>query len=104
MDTAKAVTATFDPNYKAKLMPDINYASIQDAYDNVLSVGEIRAQTYFFQEVGGLALGKISAKEITLKGGYVDDYSDAAITGLTSIRGPLTIQSGKLTVERVTIK
>lgn len=104
MDNYKSVTATFALNYKARLMPGSDYASIQDAYDTAGSVDEIRAQTYFFAEERGLELGKTAAKAITLKGGYSDAYDEAAITGMTSVQGPVRILGGRLTVQRLTIR
>jgi len=106
MDTAKVVTATFDPNYKARLAPsNAPFASIQDAYDNAADVDEIDAQSYYFREPNGVLFGEKTAKTITLNGGYkLDDDSYTTITGMTEVQGPIIVQSGKLIVERLVIK
>lgn len=114
MDNYKSVTATFDLNYKVKLIPDSgltpasDYASIQDAYDNAQDKDEIRAQTYYFPEEGGLVLGRTAAKTITLKGGYSADYinatSSGTASGMTEVQGPVRIQGGRLAVQRVMIR
>jgi hypothetical protein len=108
MDNYKSVTATFDLNYKARLMPGSDYASIQDAYNDAVSEDEIRVQTYFFQETEGLVLGRTAAKAITLKGGYSTDYinatSSGTTSGMTEVQGPVRIQGGRLAVQRLTIR
>lgn len=111
MTAGKAVTATFDLNYKVKLLPKnildpaMYLASIQDAYDDAVDGDELRTQTYFFNETGGLSLGMVSAKTVTLKGGYkLDDASYTVITGMTTVKGPLKIQQGRLNVQRLKIQ
>lgn len=108
MDNYKTVTATFDLNYKARLIPGSDYASIQDACDAARSGDEIRVQTYFFPETEGLVLGRTAAKTITLKGGYSADYinatSSGTTSGMTEVQGPVRIQAGRLAVQRMTIR
>ena len=104
MDADKTVQASFDLNHKAKLLATgAQQASIQDACDAAADGDTIQAQTYFFQESEGVTVGKVSAKTITLKGGY-DDTGFTTNTGMTSVQGPLTIRSGTLIVERLTVR
>jgi len=104
MDSDKSVTATFDAINKAKLLQaGTHQASIQDAYDAAISGDTILAQAYFFQEPQGVTLGSLSPKTITIKGGYADN-AYVAVSGVTTVRGPVKIQSGKLIVERLKIK
>ncbi len=101
----KTVIATFDPIYKVRLMPNTDFASIQDAYDSAADGAEIRAQEYFFLEPAGVTLGNVSAWTITLKGGYKpDDANFDTVTGLTTVQGPVNIERGSLTVERLIIR
>ncbi len=110
MTAGRAVTANFDLNYKVKLLPNnildpaMYLASLQDAYDDAVDGDELRAQTYFFPEVGGLSIGLASAKGITLKGGYqLDDTGYTVITGVTTVQGPVKIRSGTLKVQRLKV-
>jgi hypothetical protein len=101
----KTVTATFDPVYRVKLMPNADYASIQDACDAASDPAEIRAQEYFFQEQRGVMIGAVSAKAITIKGGYqLGDASYSNITGMTTVQAPLTVGLGRITVDRIEIR
>jgi CSLREA domain-containing protein len=101
----KTVTATFDPVYRVKLMPNANYASIQDACDAASDPAEIRAQEYFFQEPQGVVIGAVSAKTITIKGGYqLGDTSYTTVTGMTTVQAPLTVGLGRITVDRIEVR
>lgn len=106
MDSSKTVTATFDLVNRVKLVSSAaSFASIQDACDAATSGDTILAQDYFFQEPNGVTIGALSAKTLTIRGGYtLGDASYSAITGVTSVQGPVKIQSGTLTVERLMIR
>lgn len=107
MDSNKTVTATFGLADRVKLSSKATevYASIRDACDAAAISDTIKAQEYFFQETSGVTIGATSAKNIIFKGGYaLGDSSFNAITGVTSVQGPVKIQSGSLTVDGLAIR
>ena len=89
MTADKTVTATFDPNYKAKLIPGgALFASIQDAYASVASGSlTIQAQAWSFLE--DLLFGNGTA--VTLTGGMDASYNPTS--GYATVKS-LTVGSG----------
>jgi len=80
------------------------HTSIQDACDVAASVDTIMAQEYFFQEPQGVTIGQVTAKALTIKGGYAPgDGNYNTVTGITTVLGPLTIVHGSLTVDRLAV-
>jgi parallel beta-helix repeat protein len=98
MDSDKTVTATFDPVYKVKLMPNTNFASIQDAYTSVPSGSmTIQAQAWSFLE--DLVFGNSTA--VTLTGGMDASYNPTS--GYSTVKS-LTVGTGSAVVGNITIK
>lgn len=99
MDANKGVTATFNPNFKAKLMPGgTSFASIQDAYSSVSSGNiTIQAQAYFFLE--DLLFGNNTT--VTLTGGMDSSYNPT--TGYASVKS-LIVGKGLAIIRNITIK
>ena len=95
----KTVTATFDPNNKAKLIPGgALFASIQDAYAGVPSGSlTIQAQTWSFLE--DLLFNNGTA--ITLTGGMDGSYNPT--TGYSTVKS-LTVGTGSAVIGNITIK
>ena len=78
--------------------PDVFYRSLQNAFDNVANDSVVRAQGVTFTE--NLSLNRPVA--VRLLGGYNIDWSGP--TGVTTIDGDLTIDTGSLVVDRVVIR
>jgi hypothetical protein len=77
----------------------INYATVQEAYDEVTAVKTIMMPEYVFTE----ALSFSGSKTVSLEGGY--DCGFAAQSGYTTIYGSLTIAgTGGVAVDRMIIK
>lgn len=74
------------------------YPHIRDAYAALAADGTILARQFQFD--GGLTLDQ--GWILLLKGGYNPAYSENS--GYSTIAGALTVQSGRLTVERVLVK
>jgi hypothetical protein len=89
----KTLTATFDPNYKAKLLPGgALFASIQDAYASISSGSvTIRAQAWPFIE--DLLFGNGTAVTLTggMNGGYIPTTGYSTVKSLTVERGSAVI-------------
>jgi hypothetical protein len=98
MTADKTVTATFDPNNKAKLIPgDTLFASIQDAYASVPSGSlAIRAQAWTFQE--DLLFNNGTA--VTLTGGMDASYNPTS--GYATVKS-LTLGTGSAVISNITI-
>lgn len=96
-DADKFVTAAFTaaPPVRAG---STGYQSLQEALDLVLPGGTVRALATEFSE-SPVVNRKVS---IRLLGGYSGSYLEN--TGWTTVRGTLTIRSGRLSVERVKIR
>jgi uncharacterized repeat protein (TIGR02543 family) len=92
------VTATFDPIYKVRLMPNTSFASIQDAYAGVPSGSlTIRAQAWSFLEDLHFANGTA----VTLTGGMDTGYNPTS--GYSSVKS-LTVGTGSAVIGNITIK
>jgi hypothetical protein len=99
MDANKTVTATFDPNNKAKLIPgDTLFASIQEAYASVPSGSlAIQAQAWSFLE--DLLFSNGTA--VTLTGGMDSSYNPT--TGYATVKS-LTVGTGSAVIGNISIK
>jgi len=101
MSANQDVTATF--SYVKPAMVDgatpQYYDTLQEAYNNAPSTGGvIKARKFTFVEM--LALDK--GKQVTIKGGYAPNYADRP--GFTLLQGKLTVGTGSLVTERLTVK
>jgi hypothetical protein len=94
LDTAKTCNAVF--TITPIRIPD--QGTIQAAYDAVLANGSIQAQIHTYPEHVSFH------RPITaiLNGGYIPDWT--AATGMTTIQGSLTIESGTAIVSNLIIK
>ena len=99
MDADKTVTVTFNPNFKAKLLPGAAlFASIEDAYASVPSGSmTIQAQTWSFLEDLLFANGTA----VTLTGGMDASYNPTS--GYATVKG-LTVGTGSAVIGNITIK
>jgi hypothetical protein len=100
MNANRTVTATFNfrTGYKSRIGDTASYYStLQGSYDNAPNPGIVKSWATVFNE----NLTCARTKNVTLKGGYNEAYSGN--TGYTTLRGKLTIQTGSLTVEKLTI-
>jgi uncharacterized repeat protein (TIGR01451 family) len=99
MNASKALTATFNPNFKAKLLPGgALFATIQGAYASVSSGSiTIQAQQYSFLE--NLLFGKGTA--VTLSGGMNSSYNPTS--GHSTVKS-LTVEKGSAVISNITIK
>jgi PKD repeat protein len=75
-----------------------NYDTIQHAYDSPGTAGMVQIQALVF--TGGLMLNQ--SKNLTLQGGYGCDFTTNP--GETILSDKLTIQHGKVTIEKLIIK
>lgn len=99
MNGTKSVNANFakDTVHKARIGGSNYFSTLPAAYSSSAGV-IIQAWGTYFAESLNCTLNK----NVTIKGGYDDDYS--AQSGYTLLQGPLTIGGGSLTVEKLTIK
>jgi hypothetical protein len=98
-DRTVATKFDFDTPHKARIGDTANYfATLQAAYDNAPHSETVKAWATDF--VGNLTCSL--SKNVTLKGGYCEDYSNNA--GYTLLQGILTIRSGALTLDKMIIK
>jgi hypothetical protein len=97
MDTAKAVTATFSAAPKVKIGAT-DYSSIQAAYD----VASDRTVIDLLNDVNVGTLNANKAMTITLSGGHNAGYTAQAVS--TEISGPVTLRSGTVIFDRVTVR
>jgi hypothetical protein len=78
--------------------PPAYYSTLGEAYSHTVSDGTIEAQEHIFEE--DVALDR--PIPVTLQGGYDESYSEKS--GLTAIKGSLTVKLGSLTVADLAIK
>lgn len=99
LDTDMTVAATFEPNYKARVMPGaVPFASLQEAYASVPSGSmTIQAQVWSFLE--DLVFGNDTS--ITLTGGMDDGYNQTS--GYSTVDS-LTLVRGSAIITNVTIR
>jgi len=98
MDTDKSITATFNPVFRVRLLPNhTDFSGIQKAYDAAINGSLIQAQTFDFPE--SLVFAKNTT--ITLTGGFNGTYYSSA--GLSAVNA-LTIRNGSVTVGNIVIK
>ena len=104
MNADKAVTANFKyvPPLMIDVVPPEYFDSFQQAYtfakSNSLTGMTIKARTHTFIE----NLQQSDPLNVIIKGGY--DASYTTQTGYTLLQGLITIRSGKLTTEFLTVK
>jgi hypothetical protein len=98
MTADKTVTATFDPIYKVRLMPNAYFASIQDAYASVPSGSlTIQAQAWSFLE--DLLFNNGTA--VTLTGGMDESYNPTS--GYATVKS-LTVGTGSVVIGNISIR
>jgi hypothetical protein len=99
LDFDLIVSATFDPNNKARVMPDAAlFASIQDAYVSVPSGSmTIQAQVWSFLE--DVVFGNVTA--VTLTGGTDASYNPNL--GYSTVKS-LTLEMGSLVISNIIIR
>lgn len=95
MNSSREVIALFD-SAKAQI-GTARYATLTEAFATNFGTTPILLLD------GNLGEGLTVTKSVTLKGGYNSTFS--GLTGLfTNLNAPLTVQSGTLTVDRITVK
>ena len=97
MDTAKTVTATFSAAPKVKI-GTTDYPTIQAAYD----VASDRTVIDLLNDVNVGTLNADKAMTITLSGGHNAGYTAQA--GSTELSGPVTLRSGTVIFDSVTVR
>lgn len=102
MNGAQDIIATFSSLHLIRIgsTSPLYYDTLQNAFDDTrtLSGDTIQTQAATFNE-SSLTLGR--SINLTLMGGF--DSSYALNAGYTTIQGPLVIQNGSLTVDRIII-
>lgn len=91
----RGITASFDVKPLARIGTTY-YSTLLEAYLHANNDETIEAQVATFASMPSLT------KRITIKGGFNDGYSGQ--TGSSTVLGPLTIGTGKLTVDRLTVR
>lgn len=110
MNTPKTITATFTTLPPRVINPRISTVqgtqTLQAAFDSALSSDKLKAlaTTSLTEFIENLTINGGNQKpfNITLLGGYNSAFS--SVTGITTIRGQVTIQAGSLTIEKITIR
>ncbi|QOX79862.1 Ig-like domain-containing protein [Trichlorobacter lovleyi] len=98
LDANKAVTAYFSNAPKAVVLSNgYGYDSLQNAYTDA-QAGDV---LYLLEDT--LPISTIINKALTLQGGYKADFTRTT-SGSTVLQGVLTIGTGSLKVDRVTIQ
>lgn len=102
MDTDKTVVANFSYVKPARIngLPALPFDTLAGAYQNAITGDTIQARLFDFASQTGLILGR--NVNISIKGGYNAAYSSNP--DLTTIQGPLVLQSGAVTVEGLAIR
>ena len=102
VNTDSTVTATFNPNYQAKVdgMSIVEYTTLAETYANTANNGEFVAHTYTFKE--SLALNR--AVYVTFFGGREGSDYLTRSGGYTTLQGSLDIQQGTLEVNSLIIQ
>jgi hypothetical protein len=100
MNGASGVSATFAlvPRVRIPGPTPVDFASLQDAYDNSSASDTLATNVYTFNE--DLHLNRNVA--VTLTGGMSDDFSD--IVGYTTLLGSLTIEQGMVSISNLIIE
>ena len=99
MDFNKSATGTFNyfPAHIFGAAPG-NYPSLQAAYNAAAASDLIQVQAAVLAE-SPLFSRPVA---VTIKGGYDNNFT--AVTGSTLVQGTLTIQSGTITIDNVTVR
>jgi hypothetical protein len=101
MNTGKNATATFSPNYQAKISTEIQYSSLQEALNNAAPDSVIKAQKYSFLEDvlfnrPGVTVtidgGKDSSYDQTIGVTTIDKNYFRIQQGAVKIKGPLVVR------------
>lgn len=100
MTAAKSVTATFNLIPRAMIGSN-GYASLGQAYSSV-ATGDTATIMVLGIDLDPEILTVDSNRKISLIGGYTSSYDKG--TTPTSLKGPLTISTGSLTVEGLVVK
>jgi hypothetical protein len=103
MSADKSVTATFDfySAHKSRVGDTTSYNStLQASYNAAPDPGTVKAWATDFLE--NLDCNSNPSKNVTLKGGYDEGYSNNS--GYTVLQGVLSIINGSLTVENLVIR
>ena len=103
-NVAKSVTATINPAPKAMIAPDTSYATLVEAYTATLSGVDytiFALLTQNFLSAESLTINRGSA--LFLKGGFKAGFQEKSNIP-TVLKSPLTISSGRLTLEDVVIR
>lgn len=99
IDTDKKITATFEPNYKVRLLPGgALFAAIQDAYASV-SPGTLTIQTQSYSFLEELLFNNSS--NVILNGGMDSGYNPTA--GYSTVKS-LTVGAGQAVISNIIIK
>jgi CSLREA domain-containing protein len=97
MDTDKTISATFNPNYRVKLLPNAFFAGIQDAYASVSSGNiTILSQSHTYLE----ELLFNNGSNVILSGGMDSSYNP---TGEYSTVNKLTVGGGQVVISNIVI-
>jgi hypothetical protein len=100
MNANHSVTATFNANMQAELLPGgTAFASLQVAYNAAANGNTINAQAYTFQE----SLNLTKPISVSLNGGFMDS-SYLTVIGMTGLNGSLTIGQGTLNVNNIILE
>jgi N-acetylneuraminic acid mutarotase len=101
MSTNKTVTATFIPFPPVHLFGGNYFTTFQAAYNAGSTSCTILAKTGTL--TGNLSMSTAPGKSVKLKGGYDSSYSGNS-GGSTIINGVLTVGTGNVTVENISIR
>lgn len=99
MDNNKSVTAAFTLAPKAKVGPK-SFTTLQAAYDDSATANNALIRLLEGAQAGVFTAGRNIT--VTLEGGYNANYS--AISGVTSIPGTVTLKSGIVTINGITVR
>jgi len=96
MTSGKYVTATFIPNYQARIVsPPYSSGSLQSALNSASNGATVEAMDYYFLEP---ILFDRSGFEVTIDGGRGPAYSLPA-TGYSSVQGSFRIKQGTIKIK-----
>lgn len=102
MDADKAVTASFNYSKPTRIVrAEVHHFDTLDAaYAEALAGETILARKYDFASPTGLILGR--SVDVDIKGGHNASYD--LNQDMTTLQGPLVLQRGSVTVERISIR
>jgi hypothetical protein len=106
MDSVMSITATFD-DYTGPTCANppfsvggsmLNYPTIQDAYNALMSGEKLEILALGFTEIMNLN----QSKSVGISGGFRCDY--AIVSGFTTVHGTITISQGTVNIENLIIQ